>query len=132
MLLWTLGKDRRGSSRNMYEGPMDKAKGGRIEGRRWGWNRRGKVVAGKWRWLYLNNNKKKKETVKKKRKEKEAYIVLPLACCQPGTWPATQACALTGIWTGNVLVHRPAFNPLSHTSQGRVYIVYNDIITCES
>ena len=32
--------------------------------------------------------------------------------------PATQACALTGNRTSNALVHRPALNPLSHTSQG--------------
>ena len=35
-----------------------------------------------------------------------------------GTWPTTQACALTGNRTGNPLVHRLALNPLSHTSQG--------------
>ena len=27
----------RGKSRNVYEGDMDKAKGGRFEGGRWGW-----------------------------------------------------------------------------------------------
>ena len=35
------------------------------------------------------------------------------------TWPATQACALTGNRTGDPLVHRLVLNPLSHTSQGR-------------
>ena len=35
-----------------------------------------------------------------------------------GTWPATQACALAGSGTGNLSFHRPALNPLSHTSQG--------------
>ena len=35
-----------------------------------------------------------------------------------GTWPATQACAMTGNRTGNLSVHRPALNPLSHTRQG--------------
>ena len=35
-----------------------------------------------------------------------------------GTWPATQACALTGNQTGDPLLHSPALNPLSHTSQG--------------
>ena len=35
-----------------------------------------------------------------------------------GPGPATQACALTGNQTGDSLVHRPALNPLSHTSQG--------------
>ena len=35
-----------------------------------------------------------------------------------GTWPATQACALTGNWTGDLLLHSPALSPLNHTSQG--------------
>ena len=35
-----------------------------------------------------------------------------------GTWPATQACALTGNWTGDPLLHSLVLNPLSHTSQG--------------
>ena len=41
----------------------------------------------------------------------------------PGTWPATQACALTGNRTSNTLVHRPTLNPLSHTSQGRIIVI---------
>ena len=32
----------------------------------------------------------------------------------------TQACALAGNRTGDPLVHRPAFNPLSHTIRDRV------------
>ena len=48
---------------------------------------------------------------------------LPLARLQLGTWPATQAHALTGNRTGNVLVHRPELNPLSHSSQGRPCIL---------
>ena len=32
-----MGEIREGLSRNMYKGHMDKAKVGRIEGRRWGW-----------------------------------------------------------------------------------------------
>ena len=35
-----------------------------------------------------------------------------------GTWPTTQACALTGNRTGDPLVRRLTLNPLSHTSQG--------------
>ena len=35
-----------------------------------------------------------------------------------GTWPTTQAGALTGNQTGNLLGHRPVLNPLSHTNQG--------------
>ena len=39
---------------------------------------------------------------------------LPLACPQLGTWPATQARALTGNGPGNPLVRRPAvLSPLS-------------------
>ena len=42
-----------------------------------------------------------------------------LSCCPLlGTCPATQACAFTGNPTGDLLVHRPALNPLSHPSQG--------------
>ena len=41
-----------------------------------------------------------------------------------GTWPATHACALTGNRTRDPLVHRPALNPLSHTSQGICLILY--------
>ena len=43
---------------------------------------------------------------------------LLLTCPSLGTWPATQACALTGNRTRDPLVHRLALNPLSHTSQG--------------
>ena len=35
-----------------------------------------------------------------------------------GTWPATQACALTGNGTSDPLVPRPVLSPLSQTSQG--------------
>ena len=34
--------------------------------------------------------------------------------CNPG--------ALTGNWTSDPLIHRPALNPLSHTNQGYVCI----------
>ena len=43
---------------------------------------------------------------------------LPLTRPQLGTGPATQAYALTGNRTVNLLVCRLALNPLSHTSQG--------------
>ena len=41
-----------------------------------------------------------------------------LLCPLLGTWPATQARALTGNPTGDPLVLSSALNPLSHTSQG--------------
>ena len=55
----------------------------------------------------------------------ERYIdQLPLVPPQLGTWPATQACALTGNWTGDLLVLRPVLNPLSYTSQGSKYPLF--------
>ena len=44
---------------------------------------------------------------------------LPLTRPQLGTWPATQACVLTGNRTSDLLILRPALNPQS-TSQGTV------------
>ena len=43
---------------------------------------------------------------------------LPLVRPLLGTWPSTQAFALTGNQTGDILVLREALSPLSHTSQG--------------
>ena len=45
-------------------------------------------------------------------------VWLPLTHPLLGTWPATQASALTGNGTGDPLVHRPMLHLLSHTSQG--------------
>ena len=50
---------------------------------------------------------------------------LPLTHPTLGTWPTTQACALTGTQTGDPLVLRPALNPLSHTSQGSPSVLYD-------
>ena len=41
-----------------------------------------------------------------------------LTCPQPGTWPATQACALTRNWISKLPLCGTMPNPLSHTSQG--------------
>ena len=43
---------------------------------------------------------------------------VPLKCPLLGTWPATQACALTGNQSGDPLVYRLVLNPLGHSSQG--------------
>ena len=51
-------------------------------------------------------------------RDRTINVGLPLACPLLGTWPATQACVLTGNQTSNPLVWRLALNPLSHTSQG--------------
>ena len=53
-------------------------------------------------------------------KERERNIKVWLSLTGPllGTWPTTQACALTGNWTRDPLFCRLVLNPLSHTSQG--------------
>ena len=60
-----------------------------------------------------------REEGREKEKERNINVWLPLACSLLGTWPATQACALTGNRTRDPLVHRPVLNPLSYTSQAR-------------
>ena len=48
---------------------------------------------------------------------------LPLEGPLLGTGLTTQACALMGNQTSYLVVHRPALNSLSHTSQGNFFIV---------
>ena len=56
---------------------------------------------------------------KEKERERNINVWLSLTCPQLGTWPATQACALTG----NPLICRPTvLNPLSYTRQGNLFI----------
>ena len=50
-------------------------------------------------------------------RERNSNVWFPLARPLLRTWPATQACALTGNRTGSPSVHRTALNSLSHTSQ---------------
>ena len=59
---------------------------------------------------------------KEKERERNINVWVPLTCPLLGTWPTTQACALTGNQTSDLLVHKPVLNPLSHTSQGRIVI----------
>ena len=61
------------------------------------------------------------ETGEGREEDRERNIYwLPLTHLQLGTWPTTQARALTGHQTGDLLVCRPQLNPLSHTSQGQM------------
>ena len=53
-----------------------------------------------------------------KKREKNFIVWLPLTRPLVGTWPATQACALTGNQPSDPLVCRPVLNPLKHTSRG--------------
>ena len=80
-------------------------------------------------WNFLNNYKShifKKDFIylflekgREKKRERNINVWLPLVHPLLETWCTTQACALTGNRTGDPLVHRPALNPLSHTSQGQ-------------
>ena len=49
-------------------------------------------------------------------------VWLPLTHPQLGTWPTTQACALTGSQTRGLVLRR-ALNPQSHVSQGWRWIL---------
>ena len=57
--------------------------------------------------------------------EKHQCVVASCVCPQLGTWPATQACTLTGNKTRDPLVPRLALNPLSHISQGAPNTIYS-------
>ena len=65
---------------------------------------------------------------REKERERNINVWLPLTCPQLRTWPTTQACARTGNWTGDHLVHRLVLSPLSLTSQGCItlYKVYRE------
>ena len=54
---------------------------------------------------------------------------LPLTHPQLGSWPTTQACALSGNQTSDLLVCRLALNPLSHTSQGCTLVLIQQSYT---
>ena len=62
---------------------------------------------------------------REKERERNINVWLPLARPLLETWPATQACALTGNWTGDSLVRRLALNPLSHISQSLFILFYS-------
>ena len=63
-------------------------------------------------------------------RERNINMWLSLACPLLGTWPKTQACAVTGNWTSDPLVY--VLNPLSHTSQGSnvLFFVFLNSIFC--
>ena len=84
-------------------------------------------LPGYWNYFYVKYSSFKKYFIylflergegREKERERNMNVWLPLACPLLGTWPATQACALTGNWTNDPLVLRPALNTVSHTSQG--------------
>ena len=58
---------------------------------------------------------------KEKKRERNINMWLPSTHPHLGTWPATQAPALTGNPTRDTSVHRLPLDPLSYTSQGLIY-----------
>ena len=66
-----------------------------------------------------------REEGREKEKERNISVWVPPTYPLLGTWPETQARALTGNQTSNTLVRRPMLNPLSHTSHGQRRIFNN-------
>ena len=69
-------------------------------------------------YLFLDRGERKE-----KERERNINVWLPIMHPLLWTWPATQACALTGNQTGGPLVHRQALNPLSHTGLGKFHFL---------
>ena len=63
-------------------------------------------------YLFLERGERRE-----KQRKRNIHVWWPLMLPLLGTWPATQACALTGNQTDDPLVHRPELNPLSHTTR---------------
>ena len=57
--------------------------------------------------------------VREKERERNINMWFPLAHPLLGTWPTTQAHALTGNQTSDPLLPSLVLNPLSHSSQGQ-------------
>ena len=65
---------------------------------------------------------------REKERERNIIVWLPLVRPLLGTWPTTQACALTGNGISDSLVHKPVFNPLSYTSQGKRNLLLSHVL----
>ena len=75
--------------------------------------------------MYHHHNFAKRGEGKKKGRERNINVWLPLTRPQLGTWPATQACALTGNRTSNPLVPKSMLNLLIYTSQGKEWNLFH-------
>ena len=60
------------------------------------------------------------ERGREEERERNINVWLPLMHPVLGTWPTTQACALTGNRTSNPLVWSLALSPVHHTRQGTI------------
>ena len=63
-------------------------------------------------WIFQTEEEGERE----RERERNISVWLPLTCPLLGTWPETQAYALTRNPNSDPLVCRPALNPLSHSS----------------
>ena len=70
-------------------------------------------------YLFLDRGKGRE-----KERARNINAWLPLMHPPLGTWPVTQACALTGNRTGDLSIGRPVFNPLNHISQGTLSFLW--------
>ena len=59
-----------------------------------------------------------------KERERNINVWLPLMWPPLGTWPATQACALTGNWTSGSLVHSPHSIHWATPARARCFLMY--------
>ena len=72
--------------------------------------------------------------MKGRKREKNINVRLPLTHPAPGTWPTTQAYALTGNRTGDPSVHWLMLNTLRHTSHGSylgILIDEKEVLNCQ-
>ena len=56
-------------------------------------------------------------------RERNISVWLPLMCPQLGTWPETQACALTGNRTSDPLVCRPVLSQYLYVFMNNIHSV---------
>ena len=85
-------------------------------------------------YLFLREGERARKTGREISMCERSITWFPLARPQPGTWPATRACALTGNRTGDLSVCGMTLNPPSYTSQGTCYsfnwAFYDSIFSC--
>ena len=80
-------------------------------------------------FIYLLLEKGERREKEKERNSNAQEISLPLTHPQLGTWPATQACALTGNQTRDLSVHRPALKSTEATAGRANFDILSDEFT---
>ena len=70
---------------------------------------------------------------REKERERNINVWLPFTLPRLGTWLAIQTCDLTGNRTSDLSIHRPALNPLNHSSQRTtLYFLFLQVPQVES